>query len=76
MTFNEARAALAIGCKVYMPHWAVTRYVFAMDEQFVHYLNNNGEARSAETPANHITSTDWEIYHENQGSNTSPKDRV
>ena len=71
MTFNEARAALAIGCKVYKRHWVVTRYVFAMDEEFIHYLNKNGEARSNETLASHITSTDWEIYHEDQGSNTS-----
>lgn len=72
MTFNEARAALAIGCKVYMRDWVVTRYVFAMDEQFIHYLNKNGEARTAETPPKHLTSIEWEIYHEDQRSNTSP----
>lgn len=71
MTFNEARAALAIGCKVCRPRWSVTLYVFAMDQDTVHYVNKSGEASSAHTPTSHLTCTDWEIYHENQGSNTS-----
>lgn len=76
MTFNEARAALAIGCKVCMPHWMVTLYVFAMDEHTVHYVNKDGEARDANTPSNHLKSTEWEIYHGHEGGTISPKDRV
>ena len=76
MTFNEARAALAIGCKVRRPHWKVTLYVYAMDEGIVHYVNRDGHHSNTHTPHSLLICTDWEIYHENQGSNTSPKDRV
>lgn len=71
MTFNEARAALAIGCKVRRPFWAVTLYVYAMDADTVHFVNKIGHHCVAETPSSHLICTDWEIYHENQGSNTS-----
>lgn len=64
MTFNEARAALAIGCKVCLPDWSVTLYITAMDENILHYVNRGEIQRTAQTPSNHLTRTDWEIYNE------------
>lgn len=76
MTFNEAKAALAIGCKVRLPGWEDVLYTFKMDEYFIHYIHKDRGDKISRTPSSYLARIDWEIYHENQGSNTSPKDRV
>lgn len=75
MTFNEARAALAIGCKItnYIL-WDPHRYVYLEGSMLI---NERGIPFIPLTSLEHIMFLGhWGIYHENQGSNSSPKDRV
>lgn len=71
MTFNEARAALAIGCKVRLSHWVSLRRVISMNVTWTTLEFPSGRTKIIFTPENHLISHNWEIYHENQGSNTS-----
>lgn len=75
MTFNEARAALAIGCKItnYIL-WDPHRYVYLEGSMLI---NERGIPFIPLNSLEHIMFLGrWGIYHENQGSNISPKDRV
>lgn len=70
MTFNEARAALAIGCKITNCLWDPYRYVYLEGSMLI---NERGIPFIPLTSLEHIMFLGhWEIYHENQGSNTSP----
>lgn len=70
MTFNEARAALAIGCKITNTLWSPERYVY-LDGSLL--INERGIPFIPLNSLEHIMFLGyWEIYHENQGSNTSP----
>lgn len=70
MTFNEARAALAIGCKITNSTlWNPKRYVY-LDGSML--INERGIPFIPLDSLEHIMFLgQWEIYHEDQGSNTS-----
>lgn len=72
MTFNEARAALAIGCKVKMSHWESRYWITYMNNDFAMMEFKNGNTKLIIITKEYLNSSNWEIYHENQGSNTSP----
>lgn len=75
MTFNEARAALAIGCKVYLPGYLI-KIISIGDTEITYSSLTQDNIFIITIPDSLRNATNWEIYHENQGSNTSPKDRV
>lgn len=69
MTFNEVRAALAIGCKITNSIWSPHRYVYLEGSMLI---NERGIPFIPLNSLEHIMCLGfWEIYHENQGSNTS-----
>lgn len=69
MTFNEARAALAIGCKITNSIWSPNRYIYLEGSMLI---NERGVPFIPLNSLEHIMFLGrWEIYHENQGSNTS-----
>ena len=69
MTLNEARAALAIGCKITNSRWSPDKYVYLKGSMLI---NESGAPFIPLNSLEHIMFLGhWEIYHENQGSNTS-----
>lgn len=70
-TVNELKTALAIGCKIRHTHWGPGAYIYLVDSMLISERNNPfiplASLESIVPPAIGF----WEIYHENQGSNTS-----
>lgn len=62
MTFNEARAALAIGCKLTNSIWSPDRYVYLEGSMLI---NERGNPFIPLNSLEHIMILGhWEIYHE------------
>lgn len=68
-TFNEVKAALAIGCKITHSLWSPDRYVYLEGSMLI---NERGNPFIPLTSMEHLMFLEyWEIYHEDQGSSTS-----
>lgn len=62
MTFNEARAALAIGCKITNCRWSPHRYIYLEGSMLI---NERGITFIPLNSLEHIMFLGrWEIYHE------------
>ena len=62
MTFNEARAALAIGCKITNCRWSPHRYIYLEGSMLI---NERGIPFIPLTSLEHIMFLGhWGIYHE------------
>lgn len=74
-TVNEIKTALSIGCKVRHSNWSQSAYLYLEGAQLFTELHEQflplKDLEILMTRSGY-----WEIYHENQGSNTSPKDRM
>ena len=70
MTFNEARAALAIGCKVHLPGYLIK--IISIGDTEITYSSITQDSVFTVTISDNLrNATNWEIYHENQRSSTS-----
>lgn len=70
MTFNEARAALAIGCKIYLPGYLIK--IISIGDTEITYSSITQDSVFTVTISDNLrNATNWEIYHEDQRSNTS-----
>ena len=76
MTFNEARAAIAIGCKVCLPEWSYILCVYKMDTRYMEYESRDTLYAFKTTPYNYTQRNDWEIYDEHKRSSAGTEDRL
>lgn len=69
-TEKEIKTALSIGCKLHHSTWASHAYIYCKgSDVYVESGNRIGTTDNVELRVSNIGH--WEIYHENQGSNTS-----
>nr|DAE61193.1 MAG TPA: ATP-dependent DNA helicase [Caudoviricetes sp.] len=75
-TVKEIKTALAIGCKIRHSRWGPGAYIYLIGSTLF------SERQSPFIPLDSLEQLIpagigyWELYHENQGSDSSPKDRV
>ncbi|MGQ6545437.1 hypothetical protein ACUND2_22490 [Serratia sp. IR-2025] len=70
MTFNEARAALAVGCGIYLPGYLI-KIISIEDTEITYSGLINGNLYKIPIPDTFRNATNWGIYNENKRSNTS-----
>lgn len=75
-TVKELRTALAIGCKIRHSRWGPGAYIYLVGSTLFNERQNPFIALDMLEQLIPAGIGHWEIYHENQGSNTSPEDRV